>query len=85
MIKLLMIWFVVSFAFSEPDQTRPGYPFGGLGLGRTRTGSFVVLWMETRERKDPHSAYKITGRLSTPRAIMINFLHFIESYENALP
>ena len=22
-------------------------------------------------------------RLSTPRAIMINFLHFIESYENA--
>ena len=31
--KLLMIWFVVSFAFSEPDQTRPGYPFLGSWIG----------------------------------------------------
>ena len=31
--KLFMIWFVVSFAFSEPDQTRPGYPFLGSWIG----------------------------------------------------
>ena len=26
---------------------------------------------------------ELTYRLGTPRAIMINFVHFIESYENA--
>ena len=54
--KLFMIWFVVSFAFSEPDQTKPNYtPFWGLGLGRTRTGSFeqfVVLLIETQWREE---------------------------------
>ena len=31
--KLFMVWFVVSFAFSEPDQTRTEYPFLGSWIG----------------------------------------------------
>ena len=31
--KLFMVWFVVSFAFSEPDQTRWNYPFLGSWIG----------------------------------------------------
>ena len=31
--KLFMVWFVVSFACSEPDQTRWNYPFWGSWIG----------------------------------------------------
>ena len=31
--KLFMVWFVVSFAFSEPDQTKPNYPLLGSWIG----------------------------------------------------
>ena len=31
--KLFMVWFVVSFAFSEPDQTKPNDPFLGSWIG----------------------------------------------------
>ena len=31
--KLFMIWFVGSFAFSEPNQTKRNYPFLGSWIG----------------------------------------------------
>ena len=31
--KLFMIWFVGSFAFSEPNQTERNYPFLGSWIG----------------------------------------------------
>ena len=53
--KLFMIWFVVSFAFSNQTGPDQATPFWGLGLGRTRTGSFeqfVVLLIETQWREE---------------------------------
>ena len=35
------------------------------------------------ERIGSYTTYSETYRLGTPRVIMINFVHFIESYENA--
>jgi hypothetical protein len=45
------LWFGLLFLLLFRNQTRPeqNTPFWGLGLGRTRTGSFVVLLMETQE------------------------------------
>ena len=53
--KLLMIWFVVSFAFSNQTGPDQATPFWGLGLGRTRTGPFVVLLIETQWREEIYS------------------------------
>ena len=55
--KLFMIWFVVSFAFSEPDQTRPEYPFLGSWIGshppvRGSFEQFVVLLIQKRHLTD---------------------------------
>ena len=51
------LWFGLLFLLLVRNQTRPDgtTPFGGLGLGRTRTGSFVVLLIETQWRGEIYS------------------------------